>query len=342
VATITAYNLDGQNSQFVQAATPVRWAYGASTTPLITSISPSSLPAGSESLIDINTNGFAFSPGQVVVGFGTSDVVVRGVFVLGPNRVVVNVSVANAAALSNSVVSVISGFQLATSPSGFQITPPVPTRPRIVPVFSNAQPGLTGAYAGALVNVRGANLLPQGAGAVLTVGAKAATIVQATETLMTFQLPAALPPGPAVLTFNNGAADAFPLLISIDTPPATIRQVLNSNGVPISLGTPARQGEVLGLVVDGFFPTTGTLALERTSVSVGGVAYVPLSATPLTGNTWQLNLIVSAAAPVGSTQPLIVYLDGRSSYPATISLARADGSLLPDNPTPPVQPNSPE
>ena len=60
-AIVTVYNRDGQNSQLVQGASPVTYAYGASPTPVITSISPASLPAGSEGMVEITTSGFTLA-----------------------------------------------------------------------------------------------------------------------------------------------------------------------------------------------------------------------------------------------------------------------------------------
>jgi len=71
-----------------------------------------------------------FGNGQIAVGFGTSDITVRRVFVAGPNRLLVNVSVAGGAALSSPQVSIFAVFQLATQPSAFQITPAVPGQPQ--------------------------------------------------------------------------------------------------------------------------------------------------------------------------------------------------------------------
>ena len=47
-AIVTAYNTDGQNSQYVQPSSPVVYSYGKSPVPVIASISPFSLPAGAE------------------------------------------------------------------------------------------------------------------------------------------------------------------------------------------------------------------------------------------------------------------------------------------------------
>ncbi len=322
-AIVTAYNADGQNSQFVQSAAPVTYSYGPSATPILTSISPASLPAGSESVVEINAVGFAFIPGQTLVGFGTSDIVVRRVFVMSPGRLLVNVSVAAGAALSNPDVSVFSGFRMATAVAGFQIIPAQSGTPSVIPVFTNAQPGLTGTYAGALVTVNGSNLTSAGAQPSLSIGGLAATIIQTSPSQLIFVVPPTLPAGPATLTFLNGTASAAPVVINVDTPPAQITQVANSSGASVDATHPIRIGDVITINLSGFSPAT----TSQTQVTLAGVSHTPIALTPLTGNSWQLTVVLNGAEQPGQAQQLIVYLDGRSSYPVTIPIARPDGSF---------------
>lgn len=322
-ATVSAYNTDGQNSQFIQAATPVTYSYGPSANPVITSISPASLPAGTESMVEINSAGFNFVPGQTVVGFGTSDIVVRRVFVMGANRLLVNVAVAAGAALSNPDVSVISGFRLAAAVAGFQITPAQSGTPSVIPVFTNAQPGLTGTYAGALVTLNGTNLTSAGSQPTLSIGGATATISQASPTQLVFLVPTTLPAGPATLSFSNGAASAAPVVLNVDTPPAQITQVATGSGTPVDAAHPIHIGDVITINLSGFSPAT----TSQMQVSLAGVAHTPIALTPLTGNSWQLTVVLNGAEQPGQAQQLIVYLDGRSSYPVTIPIARADGSF---------------
>lgn len=129
-AVLTVYNPDGQNSQFLQSASPATYTYASASTPTITSISPASLPAGAQAMIDITGAGWNLVAGQTTVGFGTSDIVAGQVFVLGPNHLQVDVSVASGADLSNPDVSVFSGFQMATATAAFHITAPVNGLPR--------------------------------------------------------------------------------------------------------------------------------------------------------------------------------------------------------------------
>lgn len=335
-STLTAYTPDGQNSQILQSASPVTWSYGNLPTPAISSITPSSLPAGAEAMIDITSANFSFTPGMTTIGFGTTDIAVQQVFVLSPNHVQVDVLVSAGAALSTSDVSAISGFQVATAPAAFQITAQITGLPNPNPLLTNAVPGLTGAYAGAIVSLFGTNLAEPTAASsytapTITIGGQAATILFAASPQIDLQIPAGLPPGPAILTLNNGSQSAFPITINIDTPPATITNVQDStNHNFINSGNPAQEGEGLTVTLTNFAPAGANVNPNRVQVSVGGVNHSATQITELqvgTTNFSQITFQLNSNDPVGASLPLIVYLDGRSSYPATIPLANADGTF---------------
>jgi uncharacterized protein (TIGR03437 family) len=327
-AILTAYNSDGQNSQFVQSASPVTWSYGGSASPVIATISPSSLPAGAESSVDITGSGFAFTPGLTTVGFGTSDVLVQSVFVLSPNHLQVNVLISPNAALSNPDVSIVAGFQLATAPAGFQITPQMPGLPTPVPTLQNALPGLTGAYPGAIVSLYGSNLAASSAVPVVSIGGQPVTVLYASPTQLNLQLPSTLTPGPAILTLNNGVAPAFPITVNIDTLPAGINAVQTSSGAYVDAANPALQGEALIVTLGNFAPPGTNINPGSVQVSVGGVSH-PVTQVAPAGALYQVSFLLNANDPVGQSEPLIVYLNGRSSYPASIPVAHPNGSFTP-------------
>ncbi len=334
-AVLTAYNSDGQNSQFVQSASPVTYSYGAAATPVITSITPSSLPAGAEAAIDIVGSGFTFAAGQpTTVGFGTSDVVVQQVFVLSPTHLRVDVLVSPSAALSNPDVSVVAGFQFATATAGFQITPPVAGLPVPLPPLVNALPGLTGAYPGAIVSLYGSNLAAGSAVPVITVENQPVTVLYASPSQLNLQLPSTLTPGPALLTLNNGALTAFPIGVSIANLPAGIDAVQNSSGAYIDAGSAAHPGDTLIVTLGNFAPAGANINASRVQVSVGGVLHSVLSPIVSVGAYYQVYFTLNATDPIGQSEQLIVYLDGASSYPATIPVASPNGSFTSANQTP--------
>jgi hypothetical protein len=322
-AILSAYNSDGQSSQILQSASPVTWSYGNYPTPVITSITPSSLPAGAEASIDIEGSGFTFTPGLTTVGFGTSDVLVQRLFVY-PTHLQVDVSVSPNAALSNPDVSVMAGFQYFVAPAGFQITPQIPGAPTPFPYLSNAVSGLTGAYPGAVVNLYGSNLAVGSAVPVVSIGGQPVTVLYVSAAKLILQLPA-LTPGPAILTLNNGAAAAFPITVNIDALPAGIIAIQNATGVYIDSTSAAHPGDQLIVTLSSFAPPGLNIANSRVQVSVGGISH---SATQVnsTGSVYQVYFQMNPNDPLGQSEQLIVYLDGRSSYPATIPVLAAIGS----------------
>ena len=113
-AAVTVYNSDGQNSTILSGAAPPTFTYPGAGAPQILSISPNALPAGATAMVDITAANMNFVDGQVTIGFGSHDVLVRRVWVLSPTHAVANVSVAANAPQSFSEMSVISGMQIAT------------------------------------------------------------------------------------------------------------------------------------------------------------------------------------------------------------------------------------
>jgi uncharacterized protein (TIGR03437 family) len=319
-SVITVYNSDGQNSDFLQLTSPVTYSYGSSATPVISSVTPSSLPAGTESTVDIATTGYNLVPGEISVGFGTTDVVVRRIFVNG-NHVLVDVSVAPGAVLSNPDVSVVNGFQIGIAPAGFQINAPVAGQPEAIPVLTNAAPGLTGSYAGATVTLSGSNLTTGTANPVITIGGQTAAVVSASATQVTFQIPSSLASGPATLLLNNGTTTAYPVLVNIDTPPAGINAIQNALGNYITSTSVAHPGDELIVSLSNFAPDGQTIPAGTVQVGVGGVMHSVLTITNPVSGLYQVSFLLNANEQTGPAQPLVVYFNGRSSYPATIPVS---------------------
>jgi uncharacterized protein (TIGR03437 family) len=328
LATVTAYNSDGQNSQFLQAASPIQYSYGSAQPPQSIALNPASLPAGAESMVDITATGAAFAQGLTTVGFGTSDIVVRRVFVLSPNHLQVDVSVSAGAALTNTDFSVLTGFQLATLSGVFQITASSAGLPAAIPTLVNAWPGLTGSYAGAIVSLYGTNLAAPNAVPAITIGGLAATILYASPGQINLVIPATLTPGPAIMQLNNGLANAYPVVVNIDMPPAGIDAIQNASGAYIYSGQAAHPGDTLIVTLSNFAPSGSNIALSRVQVSVGGTDFAPTQIVQI-GTFWQVTFVLNSSAPLGASEPLIVYLDGRSSVLANIPVANPDGSFTP-------------
>ncbi len=254
------------------------------------------------------------------MGFGTSDILVKNIF-SSRNHLQVNVYVSPNAALSNPDVSVMTGFQLATAAAGFQITAPVAAQPVPYPVLFNALPGLTGAYPGAVVSLYGSNLAAASGVPSVTIDGQPVNVLYASAGQFNLLLPATLTQGPATLLLNNGAvANAFPITVNIDSLPAGIAAIQDStNGAYIYAANSAVQGETLIVTLIDFAPAGTNIALNRVSVSVGGVSH-PVTKIVSVEPYYQIYFALNPSDPVGQSEQVVVYLDGRSSYPATIPL----------------------
>jgi hypothetical protein len=111
----------------------------------------------------------SFASGLTSVGFGSSDVLVRRLWVLSPTHVLVNVQVAPNAQLGPSSASVISGFQVFSQPAAFQITPGDPNMPVVEPTLVNAIWLPSGAFPGSIVSLFGSNLAAPNQGGATTI-----------------------------------------------------------------------------------------------------------------------------------------------------------------------------
>jgi uncharacterized protein (TIGR03437 family) len=324
---LTVYTPDGQNSQFEQAANPATYTYPNASRPSIVSISPASLPAGAEAMVDIRGSGFTFVDGQTFVGFGTSDIVVRRVFVLDAKHLQVNVHVTPGAALTSPDVSVFNGFRLASATAAFHITSPVTGLPDPYPALPNALPGLNGSYAGAIVALYGENLAVPNAVPVVTINGEAAFLLYSSPTQINLQIPSDIPSGPALLNVYNGALNAYTLVVNIDTQPATIAGISDNTGNAVGTSNPAVQGGLLTVSLSGFAPDNLTIDPSRVQVGVAGATHQVLTVTQSTPGIYQVGFLLAPDETPGQNQSLIVYLDGRSSYPVAIPLTTPDGSF---------------
>ncbi|HEY4086771.1 MAG TPA: IPT/TIG domain-containing protein [Bryobacteraceae bacterium] len=324
---LTAYNTDGENSQFVQSGQPT-YSYPDAPASTIVSIQPASLPAGAEARVDITGTGFQFAAGHVSVGFGTSDVTVRKIFVLDANHLQADVSVAPGAALSDPDVSVFNGYRMVTATAGFHVTAPVANLPAPIPVPVNAEPGLNGAYPGAIVGLYGANLTgTDGTPTTVTFNGEAAQILYSSPTQINLQIPGDLAPGPCEMNVVTSAGASFPLTVNIDTPPAAIASVVDSAGLSVSTAVPAIPGELLTISLTGFAPDGTDISPDRVHVRVDGVLHPALTVQQSAPGVYQVGFVLNTSGPGGDAESLIVYLDGRSSYPATISVAPGEPAV---------------
>ena len=330
-ATVTVFTADNQNSMFLQASSPFTYSYPAANAPQIDALNPGALPAGYDAdgtaaMVDITTTNTNFVNGQVTVGFGTSDVSVRRVWVLGPTHLVADVVVQNNAAIGNTTVSVISGFQVMSQPAAFQIQPPNSTLPAMALPVYNAVSYATVLHDADYASVFGANLALTPSSAQVLLNGAAAMVAYASPNQVNFVVPAGFPTGPATLVLNNGAASTFPVMIQIDSPPAVIDSPAAEAGAGAAPGaagatvTVTNPGDIVNVQVTNVDPGIVTapnrvqVTISRVPMSVLSVTQVSAAANgqPASSGVFQIQFAVTQSF-AGSVVPLVVYVDGSPS-----------------------------
>jgi len=257
-------------------------------------------------MVDITASNTNFVQGQVTVGFGTSDIAVRRVWVLSPTHLVADVVVANNAAIGSWPVDVISGFQVAEQPAAFQVQPPNMTLPTpALPVF-NAVSYATVLHDADYGSIFGSNLAIGSTAQVLLNG-QAAPVLYASPTQINFQIPAGFPVGPTTLLVNNGSVNAYPVYLQIDSAPALI-------GPPASAASALQvynPGDVVSVQVTNVDPGIVN-APNRVAVTLSGVPMAVQGVTSLGGGVFQIQFAVTQSFG-GWQVPLVVLVDGSPS-----------------------------
>jgi uncharacterized protein (TIGR03437 family) len=241
----------------------------------------------------------------VTLGFGTDDIAVRRVWVLGPNHIQANLAVAPGALLGATEISLISGFQVMWQRDAFQTLPAVAGKP-LVWGLSNGNAAQQTVYPGSTVSVYGQNLT----GAQVTLNDVTVPILGTVAGQINFTVPPTFPTGPAVLKVSAGGNTANAVLLQIDVPPPTILNVTNASGVTYDATHIASAQDVVNVVVTNLDPTVVSNP-SRVQVSLGSLM-IPVTISQGANNQYQLQFVMPQAFG-GIPVPLAVVVDGSAS-----------------------------
>jgi uncharacterized protein (TIGR03437 family) len=341
IASVEALSGDGQTSQQALGllpppspapppSVPVPFTSSNPANPSI-SVKQGQLLPGADSEVDIAGVHTTFVAGQVSVGFGDSDIVVRHVWVVSPTEVLLNVTVIPSAQVGPVELTATSGLQLETLSAVLQVQTNAVPMSLNVPVL-NALTNLEGVQAGggALINSTG---LPQNlTGWTLTVGGQPASFIMGGGNQIYAQIPAGLPLGPAVVQLISPNGQIPPVVMEIIAPAPVVQGVVDSNGNPISSSNPALPGATLTVTVTGLAGSAAAAAPVASNVNIsvagtGGAGGVSQTASTLLPGTpsgvTQVQFTLNANAPYGPQEQLTVGLGLRISLPFPIAVAQS-------------------
>jgi uncharacterized protein (TIGR03437 family) len=315
-AVVTALNGDGQTSMFLDAAAPPEYKYDAAEAAPYLSVLPSSLPAGSEAMVDIYGANTHFTSGQTVIGFGSSDIVVRSMWVLSPDRLRANVHVGPLAAEGMARLTVVTGFEIVEHRFALLVQPANPAAFVVNPRAVNPVTGLPSIYAGGQAAVQVSNLTA-GAAVTVTLNDQPATVVSVEDGRLVFAVPAGLGTGTAILRISVGTVAAYPVVLMLDAAPPAVLSVSKSPAVP---------GEELVVTVTGLGDSDAVNSPRKVHIVVGGVDHTAVEVTPSESDpaVYLVRFTLSAAVPQGDQVPLIVRVGDRASLPVPIAVHSAE------------------
>jgi uncharacterized protein (TIGR03437 family) len=323
-ANVTALNPDGQSSLFIHGDSPPVYTYApetlfASAAPVFMA-TPSMLPAGVESMIQIDAAGTNFMDGMVSVGFGTSDVVAKRVWVVSPTRLLVNVAVSPAAQVSGYTVTIASGLNVLTQPFAMQV---LPVNARAfwlrsgVSAFGSEQPSVS---AGSIALLRVGNVAaPLTMSATVFLNDRQLPVLAVNGNDIAFQIPASTAVGPAVVRVEANGERSMPIILPVDPPPPRIVSVTSGSRL-LDANRPGHAGEMINLFVTNLNTTGSAVDPSRLVVSIGGI-HVNAASVSQAGEGHKVTLAIPSHSPVGAEVPVSLEIDERTSEPVHVVIA---------------------
>ncbi len=307
-ARTAVLNPDGQTAQMALGnAAPASLAVATDRLASL-EVQPNFLPAGVDSLVEITGSGVSFAEGQTQLGFGSSDVAVRRVWVTSPTRLLVNVSVNASAPAGLSPVTAITGLQSARQAAAFRTASPTNEISLRAPVL-NQTTGLAGVPPGGNAVVTVVNPPTTLNGWSVTVNGQAAAIRSLTADEIIFQVPVEAVLGPAVVTLVGPSGPiAYRIAMNIDAPPPVITAVRGAGDRVIDAANPARPGETITVNVSNLRETEAA----NVRLTVADTDAPGLALTPLGNGVTQLRAAVPAIAE-NAAAPLVVLTGTRIS-----------------------------
>jgi uncharacterized protein (TIGR03437 family) len=320
-ATVVLANQDGQSSWYIHGADSPVFDYEAKTAGLAI-LSMTSLPAGVEALVEVAGVNTRFAAGRTELGLGSKDVVVRGLWVLGPARLLANVRVGETA-VGVWPVTVVDGLEVISA--GTLQVGPADGRTTLVAPVRDAATGRLGPYPGGTASVR-ASRLPAAIAASalsLTVNDQPAAVRSLEGDTILFEVPASVTPGVAVLRLRTSQGEAYPIAFTVLPPPPQVLAIIAAPDQPVGPSRPARPGDLIRLQVARLGEPGEAIGPERVKIDVGGARHAAERVIAIAGRPelHEVQFFLGTSAPAGDAVPLVVLVDGRESLPVTLPVA---------------------
>jgi hypothetical protein len=329
-ASVEALAPDSQTSAQLSPALPT-FTYSGPSSPTST-VNPQSLAAGTDSLVEITGFNTNFADGQTVVGFGSSDIVVKQLWVVSPGLLRMNVSVSPAAAVTQSTVSVASGLQVATLNAAFGVTAADSSVISLRTPILNQATNLPGVPTGGtvVINTAGLPFTATLKGWTLMIGNQSVHFSIGDRGQIVAQVPDGLLTGPTLVQLTSASGvPTPPVLVQIDPPSPVISSSTSTTAGAASTAPGAavfHAGDTISLTVQGLADALGNFpAASSIVVTIAGNGstsnVTPNSLTPIGGLGYPCLLQITLPSTLTpGPQTITLRLGTRVSTPFSITV----------------------
>jgi hypothetical protein len=336
VAVLDALASDGQTSMQTMGTLPLpTFTYASPNSPTL-SITPATVTAGVDTMIEVDGFNTNFTDGQTAIGFGSSDVAVRRTWIIGPGKALLNISVNSGATAGLVSVTAATGVQAVTLNAGLQIRPGPQTAAGVsqlislrVPVL-NLATGLPGVPAGGTAVISTTGLPANVSGWTLTIGDAKVDFTIDSNSNIRAVVPGGTPLGPVVVRLISSAGDVIaPILFNVDAPPPVIQAAYDQgpSGTLVFVDAlhPAARGDVIDLDVAHLYGSAPAVSPPSVHISVGGVDHVATSLTSvlqfgLVSDVVRIQFTLASGLPDGIAPAMTVRVGTRVSPAYTLNV----------------------
>jgi hypothetical protein len=231
-------------------------------------VTPSNVIAGTDVMVTIDAANTNFIAGKTAVGTGSSDVIVRQIWVVDPRKLLVNLTVKPEARLGEIALTISTGLQLATYGAPLQIRPRAADQNSLqAPVLDSAT-GLAGAPAGATIVLRTATAPSSGSWGVW-IGDFAADVFRGEDGWLRTKVPPMAAGPQKVELLPPSGPPIPPVLMQVNE--AAPRIVFVEGPAPAEALAPLLVGDRVMLVLTDLAEGGLVPAAGEVDVRVGGV-----------------------------------------------------------------------
>jgi hypothetical protein len=225
-AVVELLGPDGQTSwQLQSGSAPMRYTYSESGASSFT-LNEGGMTAGTDQMLEIRGTGTNFMSGRTAVGFGTSDVVVRQMWVLGPERIWLNVSANAKAKLGNVPVTISTGLQTVTDGIALQVRARPNNQVSLLAPVVNDGTGLAGVPAGGTIAFRATGLPASITSGIARVGGVFRDVRRGDDGLLRVSVPSSVSAGPTLLELSLPSGEVAPaVLFQVDPAPPVVQSM---------------------------------------------------------------------------------------------------------------------